>query len=287
MKLTVGSLFSGIGGLDLGFERAGFEIRWQVEIDPYCRRVLAKHWPTVARYEDVREVGGHNLERVDVIVGGFPCQDISIAGKGAGIDGARSGLWREYARLIGELRPRYAVVENVPAIIHRGLERVLADLTEMRYDAEWQHLSAAAFGAPHLRRRVFVIAYPSGTGARLAAYRSSRQGRQPADPLEPAILSQRDRAHRTEGANADSTYALGYSERIRRGQVRHQEQERSSSAARGVGIRRSEWWQTEPAVGRVVDGVPYGVDRIRGLGNAVVPQVAQYVAECVLRHAEN
>src|SRR6185312_32662 len=108
--MTVGSLFAGIGGFDLGFERAGFEIKWQVEIDPFCRAVLAKHWPDVRRYEDVRTVGAE-LERVDVVCGGFPCQDISFAGDGAGLDGERSGLWREFSRLIGELRPRYVVVE--------------------------------------------------------------------------------------------------------------------------------------------------------------------------------
>ena len=104
-RLTVGSLFAGIGGFDLGLERAGFDIRWQVEIDPFCRAVLAKHWPQVKRYEDVRTVGAHNLERVDVVCGGFPCQDISDAGLRAGIDGKRSGLWSEMARLTGELRP--------------------------------------------------------------------------------------------------------------------------------------------------------------------------------------
>src|SRR5688572_178006 len=136
--LTVGSLFAGIGGFDLGFERAGFQVKWQVEIDPFCRAVLAKHWPDVRRYEDVRECCGSLLRRtagdlrcaecgrrdwlpyVDCIIGGFPCQDVSFAGDGEGLAGARSGLWREYARIISELRPRYVVVENVAALIQRG-----------------------------------------------------------------------------------------------------------------------------------------------------------------------
>lgn len=157
--MTVGSLFAGIGGFDLGFERAGFDIKWQVEIDPFCRAVLAKHWPHVRRYEDVRTVGAE-LERVDVICGGFPCQDISESGRRLGIDGPRSSLWRQMLRIIGVLRPRFVVVENVSALLFRGLGRVLGDLSDIGYDAEWTTLSACRFGAPHTRERVFVVAYP-------------------------------------------------------------------------------------------------------------------------------
>ena len=113
--------FSGIGGFDLGFERAGIETIWQVEIDEYCRKVLARHFPHAQRFSDIRECGAHNLTPVDVLSGGFPCQDISVAGKGAGIEGERSGLWTEYARIIGELRPRYVIVENVAALLGRGI----------------------------------------------------------------------------------------------------------------------------------------------------------------------
>ena len=115
--MNVGSLFAGIGGFDLGFERAGMRVAWQVELDPYCRAVLARHFPDAARFEDVCEVGARNLAPVDLICGGFPCQDLSPAGRGAGIDGARSGLWAEFARIVRELRPRYVVVENVPALL--------------------------------------------------------------------------------------------------------------------------------------------------------------------------
>lgn len=156
--MTVGSLFAGIGGFDLGFERAGYEIKWQVEINGFCRAVLRKHWPQVRKYADVRRVGAHNLEPVDVICGGFPCQDISPAGRRAGIEGERSGLWREYARVIGELRPSYAVVENSAALLQRGIGRVCGSLAELGYDARWDVVSACAFGAPHARERVFLIA---------------------------------------------------------------------------------------------------------------------------------
>jgi DNA (cytosine-5)-methyltransferase 1 len=165
--LSVGSLFSGIGGFDLGFERAGCSIAWQVEIDPWARAVLTKHWPLVPKHADIRDVGRHNLEPVDVLCGGFPCQDISLAGKGAGIaEGTRSGLWSEYVRVIRELRPRYVVVENVAALRSRGLDRVLGDLAGLRYDAEWSSVSACAMGLPHVRQRLFIVAYPDGQHGR-------------------------------------------------------------------------------------------------------------------------
>ncbi len=193
-------LFSGIGGFALGLERAGHETVAFCEIDPFCRKVLAKHWPAVPCYDDIRTLTAGRLAadgiigmadasgigcgcgtharregpthqsewcvrcelsgpRIDGICGGFPCQDISTAGKGAGIDGARSGLWSEYARLIGELRPRYVFVENVAALLGRGLGRVLGDLAALGYDAEWHCIPASAVGAPHRRDRVWIVAY--------------------------------------------------------------------------------------------------------------------------------
>jgi DNA (cytosine-5)-methyltransferase 1 len=164
MKLTFGSLFAGIGGFDLGFERAGMRCEWQVENEPHRCRVLAKHWPGVRRFRDVRECGSHNLAAVDVVCGGFPCQDISNAGKQAGIDGERSGLWSEYSRVIRELRPRFVVIENVSALLIRGIDRVLGDLAAGGFDAEWDVLRASRFGASHRRERVFIVAYPAGNG---------------------------------------------------------------------------------------------------------------------------
>jgi DNA (cytosine-5)-methyltransferase 1 len=158
-KLTTLDLFSGVGGFSLGLERTGgFETAAFCEIDEFCRRVLAKHWPLVPRYDDVRTLTAQGLggdwSHVDVICGGFPCQDISTAGRGAGIaDGTRSGLWAEYARLVGEIRPRYVIVENVSALLGRGMGRVLGDLAEIGYDAEWHVVPASAVGAPHERER--------------------------------------------------------------------------------------------------------------------------------------
>lgn len=163
-QLTFGSLFAGIGGFDLGFERAGMKCLWQVERNPFSLKVLDEHWPDVKKYHDVKECGKHNLERVDLICGGFPCQDISHLGKREGITGERSGLWKEFHRIICELRPRFVVVENVAALLVRGLSTVLGDLAEIGYDAEWEMLPAYAFNLPHRRERIFIIAYPSGSG---------------------------------------------------------------------------------------------------------------------------
>src|SRR5262245_7318285 len=161
--MRVLDLFSGIGAFSLGLERAGMRTVAFCECDAYCRRVLAKHWPEVPIYDDVRTLSAARLAAdgiaVDVVCGGFPCTDISVAGRGAGITGLQSGLWSEYARLIGELRPRYAIVENVAALVVRGLERVVGDLAALRYDAEWRIISAADMGAPHLRERIWIVGH--------------------------------------------------------------------------------------------------------------------------------
>lgn len=162
MSYTMGSLFAGIGGFDLGFERAGFKTSWQVEIDPYCQRVLAKNFPEAKRYGDITCCGFENLALVDVVTGGFPCQDVSHAGRRVGIDGARSSLWREMRRIVRELQPKFTVVENTSGLLDRGMERVLGEMAEDGLDAEWTVLSACSFGAPHPRQRVFIVAYPKG-----------------------------------------------------------------------------------------------------------------------------
>jgi DNA (cytosine-5)-methyltransferase 1 len=229
MKLTVGSLFSGIGGIDLGLERAGMEIRWQVEIDPWCRQVLMKHWPTVPKYGDIREIDETQFERVDVVAGGFPCQNISKASVArSGIDGPQSGLWAEFYRVICDLRPRYVLVENTAAITTAGLDRITGQLAEIGYDAEWDCLPAAAFGAPHIRDRFYLLAYP----------RSDRYG------------------------TPEETIFAGWSE---------------SQLHAG--------WFPKPAICGVDDGVSRRVDRLRGLGNAVVPQVVEHIGRMIVSAA--
>jgi DNA (cytosine-5)-methyltransferase 1 len=170
-KLRLLSLFAGIGGFELGLERSGgFKTVAQCEIDPYCNKVLAKHWPEVKRYGDIRELTADRLAAdgiaVDAICGGFPCQDVSKAGAGEGIAGARSGLWFEYARLIGELRPQVVFVENVAELCGRGLGDVLGSLAEIGYDATWDCIPASAIGRLHKRERLWLTAYPNAVGER-------------------------------------------------------------------------------------------------------------------------
>jgi DNA (cytosine-5)-methyltransferase 1 len=156
--VNVGSLFSGIGGLDLGLERAGMNVVWQSEIDPYACRVLAKHWPHVPNLGDVTTIDWSTVERPDLICGGYPCQPFSLAGVRRGEDDPRH-LWPHFRDAIRHLRPRFALLENVPGHLSLGFGRVLGDLAELGYDCEWDCIPAAAVGAPHLRYRVFVVAY--------------------------------------------------------------------------------------------------------------------------------
>jgi len=322
-EMTFGSLFAGIGGIDLGLERAGMTCKWQVEIDPYCRKVLAKHWPDVRRYEDVREVGKHNLEPVDLVAGGFPCQDVSVAGKRAGIkEGTRSGLWFEFHRIICELRPRYVFVENVPGLLVNGMGRVLGDLASVGYDAWWQVLSAADMGAPHLRKRVFIVGYASSErcqGHRWSGYKEL------AKPHEQKIsfsgtsedvayandVQEGQQVLRSEGSVSTTPTGDGREKhmahtkgkRTRELSVRSGRSQQTAPDANGGskeipesihaqgqhnGQRqgqsgRSDRWATEPNVGRVAHGVSSRVDRLRGLGNAVVPQCAEHIGRQILR----
>lgn len=164
--MTFGSLFSGFGGMDLGFERAGLTCAWQVEIQAYARAVLAKHWPHVRRYEDVRNVGVHNLERVDVIAGGFPCQPFSSASRGRrlGNDDDRA-LWPEMRRVVAELRPAWVVAENVPQFDRGPLDEMVSDLEAIGYEvAPPLEIPACAFGLDHWRPRLWILGYTDRHG---------------------------------------------------------------------------------------------------------------------------
>jgi len=162
--MNILDLFSGIGGFSLGLERAGMRTVAFCEIDPHARKVLNKHWPDVPVFTDVSTLSKGDLsEQIDVLAGGFPCQDISDAGRGAGLSGSRSGLWFQYHRLIKEIQPLYAIIENVSALRRRGLEQVLRSLAEIGYDAEWHCIPASAVGAPHQRDRIWILAYPNST----------------------------------------------------------------------------------------------------------------------------
>jgi DNA (cytosine-5)-methyltransferase 1 len=290
--LYVLDLFSGIGGFSLGLERAGFETAAFCEVLPKPRHLLAHHWPTVPIYDDVRTLTAERLAAdgiaVDAICGGFPCQDISLAGKGAGIEGERSGLWREYARLVGELRPCLVFVENVSALLGRGLGAVLADLAALGYHAWWDCIPASAVGAPHRRDRLWLVAYPGGL---------EHQGF--GDALRRAVAAELSRSF---AANVGHT-GRAARERNPRGVLGAQAKvSRKDGPKHGDRAFRPEYagagartglWLSEPNVGRVAHGVPARVDRLHGLGNAVVPEIPYRLgkasltalAECDLRAA--
>lgn len=283
--MTFGSLFAGIGGFDLGLERAGMRCVWQVEIDEYCRRVLAKHWPDVRRHDDARTWPTPDAERPDVICGGFPCQDISNAGEREGITGARSGLWFEFARIIRDLRPRFVVVENVSALLARGMGTVLGELAALGYDAEWECIPATAVGAPHHRDRVWIVAYPQcperwpGQPGRNVADRETPERQKAASrigapgpdggigPLADAKRNRRQQSSEVP-SRRESVFAVCC---------------RDGSGNQVLGrLKDSGDWLTEPDVGRVAYGVPARVDRLRGLGNAVVPQIAEWIGRWII-----
>ena len=281
--MTVFDLFSGIGGFSLGLERAGFTTNYFCEIDPYCRGVLARHWPHVPCFEDVRTVRGADLAPVDLLCGGFPCQDISLAGKGAGLSGERSGLWFEYARLIDEIRPRYVLIENVSALRSRGLDRVLGSLAALGYDAEWHCIPACAVGAPHRRDRIWLVAYAERLGRRESGESSAPTRRSfcAAERQESALLTRSSRSAMADSFCEPASRGYNGLERGQRGAGETTQDGRARSSLANGG------WATEPDVGRVAHGIPARVDRLRGLGNAIVPQIAELLGYAILAHAES
>lgn len=247
--MNVLDLFSGIGGFSIGLERAGMRTVAFCETEPFCRAVLAKHWPGVPCYEDVRTLTADRLARdgisVDVICGGFPCQDISHAGKGAGLAGERSGLWYEFHRLIKDIKPRYAIIENVSALRSRGLDAVLGSLAAVGYDAEWHCIPASAVGAPHRRDRVWIVAYANGARSQMCFDKSRF--------LQPP-------------------YSIG--------------QEWNGHIARSGGHTLEKWgWTNQSTFVRVADGVRARSHRLKALGNAVVPQIPEIIGKAVMSHA--
>jgi len=278
--IAFGSLFAGIGGIDLGFERCGMECKWQVEINDYAQKVLAKHWPAVHRERDIRECSARNLDWVDVIAGGFPCQDISYAGLGAGLDGERSGLFFEAIRLVSELQPRAVVLENVAALLTRGLDRVLGTLAEIGYDAEWHCIPAAYVGAPHIRDRVFVIAIHSNPENSYARQPHKRNAKRSGANSPQKRQRLRNQPSGLGSIVADSNKHIPCQERLQRsGELLRIGGDTQEDFRRGLASN----WAIEPDVGRVAHGIPNRVDRLRGLGNAVVPQVAELVGKMVLQ----
>ena len=273
--LRVLDLFSGIGGFSLGLERTGgFETVAFCEIEPFARKVLAKHWPHVPCYNDVRELTSEQLSAdgisVDVICGGFPCQDISFAGLGAGLAGERSGLWSEIARLAGELRPQYLILENVAALLSRGLGDVLGDLASVGYDAEWHCIPAGAVGAPHVRDRIWIVAYPAPQRSAEAGQDSQRSAQRVSGSAAVLADAEGGEARCSQPANSNDETDLGRPVIL--------------ASLRGCdGMVGASDWHTEPAICRVADGISANVDRVAKLGNAVVPQIPELIGRAILQ----
>jgi DNA (cytosine-5)-methyltransferase 1 len=360
---TFGSLFSGYGGIDLGLEAAGFEVAWQVEADPFCRSILHRHWPDIPLYSDIRLVDWRRVRRVDLLAGGFPCQPVSQAGKKLAQEDER-WLWPEFARAIRALRPRVVLVENVPGLRSRGFGDVLGDLAACGYDAEWDGISAAAVGAPHLRDRVWLVAWRASEGISDAdrvelPIERSRAGQQQgesraAEPrtdgeagpvadaagerLEDGLGGARGRAtleSEGSGPSADAIDGDDGGVHARRGEEGGADERREPQGplgqrapstgapsdtdgggregeriaepgrvqrarwglADGLGNERlfditpgrSDHWDVEPDVGRVVDGATARLDiarnpeRLHILGNGAVPQVVEHVGHLIRR----
>jgi DNA (cytosine-5)-methyltransferase 1 len=231
--MRVLDLFSGIGAFSLGLERASMKTVAFCEIDPFCRRVLAKHWPEVKCRNDIL-MSQFDRREADVICGGFPCQDISDAGLRTGLAGSSSRLWWGMVRAIRMVRPVYAIVENVAALLGRGMGGVCGSLAEIGYDAEWHCIPASAVGAPHRRDRIWIVAYPASEG-------------QP----------------QQEGSGV---------------QIRG----RGTLELAGLLGQSGASWLTEPDVGRVAHGVASRVDRLRGLGNSLVPQIPELIGRAIV-----
>lgn len=312
-KLKVLDIFSGIGGFSLGLERAGMETIAFCEIDPHCREVLKKHWPNTVIFKDItkmfkptiawpKEKWGNLKSDIDVICGGFPCQDISVAGKQKGLEGERSGLWKEFHRIIKEVQPRYAIIENVANLRSKGLSQVIQDLWEIGYSCEWHIISASAIGAFHKRERIWIIAYPNST--ELWEQPRGELGKEGEDKIQFGVNGK----ERTI-CNSSSKRCDGCARKERHVQTNkewddkkvHTQGEQCLSIPRENGqilSRRSienikssysKQWELVSRVRRVVNGLSKGMERdrkqrIKQLGNAVVPQIPELIGREILRH---
>ncbi len=309
--LDVLDLFSGIGGFSLGLERTGgFKTVAFCEINDYARRVLAQHWSNVPCYSDIRNLGHTDLKRddvphPDVLCGGFPCQDISVAGKGAGINGTRSGLWSDYARLIEEIKPHFVIIENVSVLRSRGLDQVLGQLAAFGYDAEWNCIPASALGAPHQRDRIWIVAYseraerwsqssgrenwPDGHDGRReeAASRSANGGSDVAHTsgqLGHRCQNLTRSAGQSEPSNGGGTVNVAHTHRPR---LAFGKSFRGDTCEKQSSVIGSGWWASEPDICRVAHGLPSRVDRLTCLGNAIVPQIATLIGHAILASLED
>lgn len=260
LHMNFGSLFSGIGGLDLGLERAGMTCLWQSEINPYASRVLKKHWPATPNLGDINDIDWRTVPTVDLVCGGYPCQPFSYAGSRNGTHDPRH-LWPRFADCIRILRPRFALLENVTGHLSLGFGDVQADLAALGYNTEWDCIPAAAVGAPHLRDRIFVIA-TRNDGMDTHSDSEPNVTINAATQPWPSPMAHTDRKRFTQRQSAGITNQPILCDR-------------STNESGRI-------WEPQPNVGRVADGIPHRMDRLRGLGNAVVPQVAQHIGNIIM-----
>jgi DNA (cytosine-5)-methyltransferase 1 len=290
--LNVLDIFSGIGGFSIGLEAASMQTVAFCEINPFCQKILTRHWPSIPIFSDITTINKEDLKtlpRIDVIAGGFPCQDISVAGKQKGITAKRSGLWKEFVRLINEIKPKYAIIENVANLRSQGLSSVLQDLWEIGYNAEWHCIPASAFGAPHRRDRIWIIAHPTCIGKVGLSVGKEETESTPGDSCKNATNPDCQRLQGCGGFEEISPICT-------------QEQ---------IGMyycgRRVKQWSEEPlAVPRLKDnrlnpdwvewlmGYPISwtdggsrMQRLQSLGNAVVPLIPELLGKVVVNHYTN
>lgn len=296
--IKMGSLFAGIGGFERGaemaFDEAGIphQTLWQVEQDKFCQKILKKHWPQSKIYNDVRDIKKDNVAPIDILMAGFPCQDISSAGLKRGIyEGKKSSLWWEVWRITRDLQPRILVLENVANIIRLGGTDVIGSLAEIGYDAEWSIVSARERGSCHLRERWFCVAYPGSERClerqrleeKMESKRYKKLQREKSKESGMSKPTHRDYSHVTNPESGSSSY---------RDPVIKAKEDREawfgSAKFRQQHPRdlQPTFWERHPhpsAFCRVDDGVPNRVDRLRALGNAIVPQCSQYLFECIIK----
>jgi DNA (cytosine-5)-methyltransferase 1 len=318
-KFKILDLFSGIGGFSLGLERTGgFETVAFCEIDPFCRKVLAKHWPGVPIHEDVRELTADAVGHVDVITGGYPCQPFSLAGKRAGEEDDRH-LWPEMYRLVAELRPAWVIGENVFGHISMGLDQVLSDLETLDYTCRPFVVPACAVDAPHRRDRVWIVAnakrggrgegdlldqandeQPTRKGGAAIPAESSQTPASVADPdctgggmPTGALVGEEGQIQaggkqfrpRTETRNSSGDVADPDCSSTQGGRIPggvYAQHADADSGSDGIGESSALQWLPEPDVGRVANGIPDRVGRLRSLGNAVVPQIPEIIGRAIL-----
>lgn len=294
------ALFAGAGGGILGSHLLGWNTVCAVERDAYAAQVLAQRQndgilAPFPIWSDITTFDGKPWKGIiDVISGGFPCQDISSAGKGAGINGERSGLWAEMARIVSEVRPQYVFVENSPMLVSRGLARVIGDLAEMGYDAQWARFSASNFGAPHQRDRIWIVAHTQSNGLPIKdiTKRVSSQITRVGDSsqyvanTESIGLEQAGQGQSTSekwscgsGNEFSNSNGIGCQQVEQSDLGRPKSQRATGSSQYCSSSRGGQWWAVEPGLGRVADGVAHRVDRLKAIGNGQVSIVAKSAFE--------